>query len=173
MKTALTFLLVGALLPGMAAAQGEIWGWGRQVVVGESAVTDLTEVAAGFIHSVGLNAEGSVVAWGDNTYGQCNVPEPNTDFAAVSAGWYHSLGRKTDGSIVAWGLNNYGQCTVPAPNADFVKIAGGSYHSLGLKTDGSIIAWGRNQSGPMQRAGAERGFRGGGGGRGIQPGPEV
>lgn len=30
-------------------------------------------VAAGYAHSVGLKADGTVVATGDNTYGQCNV----------------------------------------------------------------------------------------------------
>jgi hypothetical protein len=32
-----------------------------------------------------------VVAWGDNRYGQCNVPAPNSDFVAVAGGCNHSL----------------------------------------------------------------------------------
>ncbi len=31
-------------------------------------------IAAGGIHSLGLKDDGSVVAWGDNGVGQCDVP---------------------------------------------------------------------------------------------------
>ena len=92
-----------------------------------------TALAAGRYHSLGLKADGSIVAWGDNGYGQCNVPDPNTGFIALAAGGYHSLGLKADGSIVAWGSNYYGQCNVPAPNTDFTALAAGHSHSLGLK----------------------------------------
>jgi hypothetical protein len=88
-----------------------------------------------------------IVAWGGNTYGQCNVPAPNADFVAVAAGWQHSLGLKSDGTIVAWGWNASGQCNVPAPNADFVAVVGGYGHSLGLKSGGTIVAWGLNNFG--------------------------
>ena len=50
-----------------------------------------------------LKRDGSVVAWGNNTYGECTVPSPNDGFTAVAAGAYHCLGLKSDGSVVAWG----------------------------------------------------------------------
>ncbi|MGA2172104.1 MAG: dockerin type I domain-containing protein [Sedimentisphaerales bacterium] len=92
--------------------------------------------------SVKASEPNIAVAWGDNSYGQCSVPEPNTGFRAVSGGYEHSLGLKQDGSIVAWGDNSYSQCNVPSPNTDFVAVSAGYYHSLGLKQDGSIVAWG-------------------------------
>ncbi len=49
-------------------------------------------------------SDGTIVAWGWNDYGQCNVPAPNADFVAVAGGGAHSLGLKSDGTIVAWGL---------------------------------------------------------------------
>ena len=107
-------------------------------------------VAAGWWHSLGLKADGSIVAWESNYddygnyMGQCNVPSPNTGFIAVTAGEYHSLGLKADGSVVAWGDNGDGQCNVPSPNTGFVAIAAGWWHSLGLKADCSIVAWGWN-----------------------------
>ncbi len=94
---------VATLAASVVSGQGEIWGWGSQVVVGQEALTDLVAVAAGSGHSLGLKADGSIVAWGDNDYGQCNVPAPNTGFVGVAAGDRHSLGLKADGSIVAWG----------------------------------------------------------------------
>jgi hypothetical protein len=48
-------------------------------------------LAAGYCHSLGLKADGSIVAWGRNTYGQCDVPAPNADFIALAAGQGHSL----------------------------------------------------------------------------------
>ncbi len=90
---------------------------------------------------------GSIVAWGYNGQGQCDVPPPNADFVAVAGRHVHNLGLKSDGTIVAWGINSYGQCNVPAPNADFVAVAAGQCHSLGLKSDGTIVAWGENGDG--------------------------
>jgi alpha-tubulin suppressor-like RCC1 family protein len=88
----------------------------------------------------GLKADGSIVAWGYQGVGACDVPEPNTGFVVVAAGASHGLGVKEDGSIVAWGFNNYGQCDVPEPNANFVAVSGGAYHSLGVRVDGTVEA---------------------------------
>jgi len=103
-------------------------------------------------------ADGSIVAWGWNNYGQCNIPEPNSGFIAIAAGADHSLGLKQDGSIVAWGWNNHGQCNIPSPNSGFVAVAAGCYHSLGLKQDGSILAWGDNYFGQCDVPSPNSGF---------------
>jgi len=93
---------------------------------------------------LGLKSDGSIVTWGDNAYGQCTLPTPNSEFVAVTAGDFHSLGLKMDGSIVAWGSNvdeygNYvGQCTVPSPNTGFVAIGAGRYESLGIRGTASV-----------------------------------
>ena len=103
-------------------------------------------VLTAILASTALQAS-EVIGWGNNDYGQCNVPEPNTDFVAVAAGYNHSLGLKSDGSLVAWGYNGNGRCDVPDPNTGFVAVAAGSGHSLGLKSDGSIVAFGNNGDG--------------------------
>lgn len=103
-------------------------------------------VLAGLVASGAVRAqEGSIIAWGNNESGQCDVPEPNADFVAVAGYWQHNLGLRVDGSIAAWGNNEYGQCNVPEPNAEFAAIAAGYMHSLGLKSNGTIVAWGWSQ----------------------------
>ncbi len=94
---------------------------------------DYVAVAAGYFHSLGLKSDSTVVAWGKNDYGQCDVPWPNAGFVAVAAGYDHSVGLKSDGTVVAWGRNNYGQCTVPESSAGFAAIAAGGGFSLGLR----------------------------------------
>jgi len=121
--------------------------------------TRFVAVAGGYAHSLGLKADGSIVAWGAHI----DVPLPNTGFVGVSTRDYHSLGLKADGSIVAWGCpadQNYGQCDVPSPNAGFVAVAAGHSHSVGLKDDGSIVAWGANWSGQAELPSPNVGFVG-------------
>ena len=110
------------------------------------------------VPGVSEGSDGSIVAWGDNSEGQCDVPAPNEGFVAVAGGNGHSLGLKADGSIVAWGENDYGQCNVPSPNEGFVAVAGGHYHTLGLKADGSMVAWGRNEFGQCNVPSPNEGF---------------
>ena len=124
--------LAGVSTP-LAADEGVIVGWGSMVVVPGGDLTDLVAVAGGGSHSLGLKADGSIVAWGRNHYGQTNVPAPNSGFVAVAGGAFHRLGLQADGSNVAWGNNPSGQTDVPAPNSGFVAVAGGAVHSLGLK----------------------------------------
>jgi alpha-tubulin suppressor-like RCC1 family protein len=85
-------------------------------------------LAAGGAHSLALCSDGTVFAWGDNTYGQLgdnstnsyNVPVAvNTDsgvsalsgkvVVGITAGFYHSLALCSDGTVAAWGFNRYGQ----------------------------------------------------------------
>jgi len=152
---AVVVLMLAASLS--AWASGSIVGWGGQVV-GVDLSAGFVAVAAGCYHSLGLKSDGSIVAWGANWDGQCNVPTPNIGFVAIAAGEHHSLGLKSDGSIAAWGTNGYGQCSVPSPNTGFVAIAAGEYHSLGLKADGSIVAWGYNYYGQCSVPSPNTGF---------------
>ncbi len=130
---------------------GSVVAWGENNDHGQCSVpadnSGFVEISAGWVHSVGLKLDGSIVAWGLNALGLSTVPVPNSGFVSVSAGAYHTLGLKSDGSIVAWGNNDHGECTIPTPNSGFVAIAAGVHHSLGLKSDGSIVAWGLNDHG--------------------------
>jgi len=50
----------------------------------------------------------TIVAWGRNDSGNCDVPAPNAGFVSVAAGQDHCLGVRADGSIIAWGYNEDG-----------------------------------------------------------------
>jgi alpha-tubulin suppressor-like RCC1 family protein len=155
-KPIIRFCLFSAVIVVLVASRlfaGSVVGWGQRVA-GGSYGGGFTTIAAGWRHSLGLKQDGSIVAWGNNDYFQCNVPSPNTGFMAMAAGDGHSLGLKQDGSVVVWGA--IGQ--VPSPNAGFVAIAAGEGHSLGLKEDGSIIAWGVNSSGQCNVPSPNTGF---------------
>ena len=105
-------------------------------------------------------AQSSVVAWGNNNRGQCNVPAlpPGLTYVEISAGGGeggqadgHTIARRSDGSVVAWGDNTYGQCTVPAPAPGLLYVqlgeGNGVRHSVALLSDGSVAAWGDNSYG--------------------------
>ncbi|MHB8521204.1 MAG: RCC1 domain-containing protein, partial [Limisphaerales bacterium] len=84
----------------------------------------------------------TVVAWGDNTYRQCDVPSDLRRVVAIAAGARHSFALRQDGTVIAWGSNGSGQCNVPANLSRVVAIAAGANHSLALRKDGNIVAWG-------------------------------
>ena len=85
----------------------------------------VTNISAGSNHNLVLCSDGTLVTWGNNTYGQLgngsttasSVPVlvPRTGvlsgktITAVVAGNSYSLALCTDGSLAAWGYNNSGQ----------------------------------------------------------------
>ena len=85
-----------------------------------------------------------VVAWGDNSYGQTNVPLSLTNMTAVVGGLYHCLALRSSGTLAAWGDNGLGQTSVTARATNVTAIAAGGYHNLALRADGSVVAWGYN-----------------------------
>jgi hypothetical protein len=100
-----------------------------------------------------LKADGTLVAWGENTDAEGNVtaqsvvPWGLTNVVAIAAGEYHSLAVKRDGTVVAWGDNSQDQCNVPAGLSNVVAVAGGGGHSLALGADGTLTAWGADWNG--------------------------
>jgi alpha-tubulin suppressor-like RCC1 family protein/DNA-directed RNA polymerase subunit RPC12/RpoP len=104
-------------------------------------------------NTVGLKADGTVIAIGNNEYGQCNVLGWN-DVVAISAGYYHTVGLKSDGNVVAVGGISYatiwdvskGQCSVSHWH-DIVAISAGYYHTVGLKSDGTVVDVGNDYNG--------------------------
>jgi alpha-tubulin suppressor-like RCC1 family protein len=107
--------------------------------------TDITQFAAGFYHTVGLQSDGTVVAVGDNLAGQCDVGGW-TGIDQVAAGGYHTVGVKDDGTVVAVGDNLEGRCDVGGWTG-IDQVAAGGYHTVGVKDDGTVVAVGPNYDG--------------------------
>lgn len=110
---------------------------------------------AGKGHTVGLRADGKVVAVGDNTYGQCNV-EGWDNIVAIAAGDWHTIGLCANGTVVSTCPDSArypdlysGACDVD-DWTDIVQIAAGSGYTLGLRSDGFVVAVGYNDEGKSE-----------------------
>jgi hypothetical protein len=81
-----------------------------------------------------------VVAWGDDSLGQTNVPPFETNVTAIAAGANHSLAMLANGKVIGWGANNEGQTSHLLPGT--IAIAAGGDQSLELRTNGVVYGWG-------------------------------
>ena len=103
---------------------------------------------AGALATIPLSSSAqNVIAWGDNTFGQTNVPPSATNVISISVGGFHTLALRSDGSVVAWGQSSNGKTNVPASATNIVAVAAGGNHSLALSAGGTVIGWGLNASG--------------------------
>jgi alpha-tubulin suppressor-like RCC1 family protein len=91
----------------------------------------------------------SVVGWGNNQFGQLNLPTNLTDVVAVSAGNDHNLVLYADGTVASWGVWGLVPYYAYSPTglSNAVAIAAGSPFDLALKSDGTVFAWGDNNYG--------------------------
>jgi alpha-tubulin suppressor-like RCC1 family protein len=137
--------------------------------------TTVTAISAGETYSLALTSTGSVLAWGDNYYGQLGngtttssstpvaASLPNgTTATAISAGSDFSLALTSTGSVLAWGNNVEGELgngtttnsstpvATSLPNGTTVSaVSGGDSHGLALTSTGSVLAWGYNGNGQL------------------------
>lgn len=133
----------------------------------------LPQISAGWNHTVVLNGDGTVWAWGNNANGQLgngtegsysSVPvqaQGLTGAAAVSAGVNHTVALKGD-TVWTWGDNYYGQLgdgtmyinrrSTPLQVQGLTgvtAVAAGYEHTVVLKGDGTVWAWGNNYFGQL------------------------
>ncbi|HUI99887.1 MAG TPA: hypothetical protein VLY46_06600 [Usitatibacter sp.] len=165
---------------------GTVWAWGLgyngrlgnggdssqgPVPVQVSGLAGVTQVSAGGGHSLALEKDGSVWAWGENGYGQLGDGTTATrfvpvrvaglsDVVEVAAGADHSLARARDGRIWAWGGDYEGQLgdggftdrSTPAVVdglAGIASIAAGNTVSAAIDPDGRVWMWGANYFGQL------------------------
>ncbi|WP_158520419.1 InlB B-repeat-containing protein [Bombiscardovia coagulans] len=173
-------------------SQGQLWVWGDNTFgqLGDGgtsnrstptklsvpAVSEFTRVSAGVSHSLAIDDQGQLWAWGSNASGQLgdgsgahqlapvklSVPGAGR-FVSIAAGVSHSLAVDDQGQLWAWGSNASGQlgdgstgdhavpvkvsATVGA--ARFTRVSAGVSHSLAIDDQGQLWAWGSNASGQL------------------------
>lgn len=175
---------------------GTVWSWGENtngqlgngananatiaqpVSTGQTGVASINRIAAGGSHSLALDVNGHVWAWGYNGYGQLgnnsttdsNLPvqvlsqdgkTPLSNIIAIAAGGAFSVAVDNTGAVWAWGYNGFGQLgdetlvnkslpvKVTGITAPVVAITAGLDHVLALDGNGAVWAWGYNGLGQL------------------------
>ena len=123
--------------------------WGTTNSSGQTSIplslTNVTAVAAGMFHNLGLKADGTVVGWGQSFSGETNVPPGLSNVMAVAAGDRWSLVLQSNGTVLAWGSSP--ATNVPPGLSSVMTIVAGGLHGLALKENGTVISWGSNTYG--------------------------
>jgi len=104
------------------------------VTVDGQALTNVVALASGGGHCLALTSNGTVVAWGNNHYGETGVPNDLGNVVAIAAAEHLSLALKRDGTVAAWGGNYFGQTSVPVGLSNVVAIAAGGWFSMAITT---------------------------------------
>ena len=170
-------------------ADGTLWAWGNnywgQLGVGDvknrytpvKVMDNVSTVTTTFsFDNVGANAyssayavktDGTLWAWGSNSYGQLGVGGldryatpvkvmDNVSTITTNGGTAYVV--KTDGTLWAWGSNDYSRLGVgdtedryiPVKVMDNVStIIASEYSACAVKTDGTLWAWGDNYWGQL------------------------
>jgi alpha-tubulin suppressor-like RCC1 family protein len=104
-------------------------------------LTNAIAIAAGYVHSVALTADGKVITWYSI---DTNMPT-TTNAVAVASGHsaQHTLALQANGTVAVGGNTCCGLSVMPA-NSNVVAVTRGWEFSLALRTDGTVICWGTN-----------------------------
>jgi alpha-tubulin suppressor-like RCC1 family protein len=164
-------------------------GWGRDSSGGLGAgytgtargpVATLVPAGARQVAAAGssyaLMEDGTVYAWGDNTFGELgNGSHQNSSVpvkvngvsgaVAIAAGGLHAMALLSNGTVMTWGGNSYGQLgngtggggrevgeanPVLVPGlSGVVAIAAGGADDVALLSNGTVEAWGENKAGQL------------------------
>lgn len=130
-----------------------------------------TPLAGGEYHTLAVSSDGTVSAWGNNSYGQLGTGTTASSTTAVqvsglsgasevTAGDVSSYALTSTGSVYAWGNNSYGQLGTGSTTSSAVpvqvtgvsnvlQLAAGNDHVLALNSDGTVDAWGLNNAGQL------------------------
>lgn len=132
-----------------------------------------TKVSSSSTHSLAIQNDGSLWAWGSSSDLGIGIPAlsyysspiqvgTETDWAEISAGANFSLAFKNDGSLWTWGSsanpvlggNNSTNLSAYTPvrvgnDNDWIQISAGGQHALALKSDKSLWAWGMSNMGQV------------------------
>lgn len=171
-------------------SNGQVWSWGDgksgQLGLGItddnliddtnytspqkiSGLANVVAISRGGAHALLLTSDGTVLAFGNNRFGQLgdgsNISQDSpvavqglTNIVQISAS-STSYALDEAGRLWAWGNNEYGQLVTGGTDSDvhstpteitmdepLISIASGNHHVLALTNSGKVYAWGKNTS---------------------------
>jgi alpha-tubulin suppressor-like RCC1 family protein len=156
-------------------------GTNRNVPTEVPGVNGVVAVAAGAMHSLVLNRDGTAMVCGMNSSGQLGLgdTDDHDTFTVVAglrgvvdidAGYMHSIAVTAEGEVWTWGkgwaMGHGGDCDtqilVPTKvtrggigEAVVVQVAAGSGHTMALTASGELYAWGQGDHGQLGHGGVE------------------
>jgi alpha-tubulin suppressor-like RCC1 family protein len=173
----------GTFPVAIAVAHGQVWAWGAAAMELTSALTqvstpikvpgltDAIAVASSQSNGYAIRADGSLVAWGGNDYGQIGdgttarrdspvAVSRLSGVVQVSAGEQDAMALLADGTVWTWGANVSGQlglgdlqlrsAPTQVPGLTGIKaIAAGDGTDFALAGDGTVSAWGDDHVGQV------------------------
>ena len=177
---------------------GTVWAWGSNSVgqLGDGTTTTrltpvqvngiggignlsgISAIDVGAYHTVAIKSDGTVLAWGENSYGQLGDGTTTTRTApvqvkgiggtgsltgikAIAVGSWHTVALQWNGTVCAWGSNSFSgmlgdgttihrSTPVQVKNLSSITfIAAGWAHTVALKLDGTVWVWGYNGNGQL------------------------
>ena len=183
-----TFAFDDIFIPNDVFTQGGLWTWGNNAY-GQLGTFDTTDrctpvttfigsinwkqVACGYRQITAIKTDGTLWAWGTNTYGQlglgdktdrCTPVQVSTTinyWKQVSCKKNHTAAIRNDGTLWTWGLNSNGElgnntivdtCTpivTSSGGTNWKQVACGDFFTVAIKTDGTLWTWGKNNSGQL------------------------
>jgi alpha-tubulin suppressor-like RCC1 family protein len=84
-----------------------------------------------------LRSDGTVVCWGTNYEGSCEIPKNLTNVKSISS---MKFAVKKDGTVAAWGKSSLNP-VVPPNLTHVVAITRSRFCNIALKDDGTVVAW--------------------------------